>query len=102
MTTSGSGDALLRVQDVDFSYGQLQVLSGISLHVDRGEALALLGTNGAGKSTLLRVIAGLERPTAGSVNLDGRDITGVAAERLAGQGLALIPGGRCVFTDMTV
>src|SRR5438552_10204324 len=98
----GSGDALLRVQGIDFSYGQLQVLFGISLHVDRGEALALLGTNGAGKSTLLRVIAGLETPSGGSVTFGGRDITGVAAERLATQGLALIPGGRSVFTDMTV
>jgi ABC-type branched-subunit amino acid transport system ATPase component len=96
------GDALLRVQDVDFSYGQLQVLFGISLEVRRGEALALLGTNGAGKSTLLRVVAGLERPTAGTVNFDGQDITGVRAERLATEGLALIPGGKAVFTDMTV
>ena len=92
----GSGDALLRVQGIDFSYGQLQVLFGISLHVDRGEALALLGTNGAGKSTLLRVIDGLETPSGGSVTFGGRDITGVAAERLATQ------GGRSVFTDMTV
>src|SRR2546423_1249349 len=95
-------DELLRVRDIDFSYGQLQVLFGISLHVDRGEALALLGTNGAGKSTLLRVIAGLEQPSAGSVTFAGREITGIPASRLATEGLALIPGGRCVFTDMTV
>jgi ABC-type branched-subunit amino acid transport system ATPase component len=72
------------------------------MHVERGEALALLGTNGAGKSTLLRVIAGLEVPSAGSVTFDGRDITGAPAERLASEGLALIPGGRSVFSDMTV
>ena len=93
---------LLRVREVDFSYGQLQVLFGISLEVHRGEALALLGTNGAGKSTLLRVIAGLEQPSGGSVTFRGQDITGVPAERLAGEGLALIPGGRAVFADMTV
>jgi ABC-type branched-subunit amino acid transport system ATPase component len=93
---------MLRVDDVEFSYGQLQVLFGVSLHVDKGEALALLGTNGAGKSTLLRVICGLERPSAGSVTFDGRDITGAPAERLAGEGLALIPGGRAVFADMSV
>ena len=95
-------DPLLQVRDIDFSYGQLQVLFGISLEVHRGEALALLGTNGAGKSTLLRVISGLEKPTAGSVWFGDREITGVPAERLAGDGLVLVPGGRAVFADMTV
>src|SRR5438445_2586136 len=98
----GTGNEMLAVRNIDFSYGQLQVLFDISLHVPRGEALALLGTNGAGKSTLLRVIAGLERPGVGSVHVAGRDITGAPAERLAADGLALIPGGRSVFTDMTV
>jgi ABC-type branched-subunit amino acid transport system ATPase component len=97
-----AGDAVLRVQDVDFSYGHLPVLFGISMDVHRGEALALVGTNGAGKSTLLRVIAGLETPTAGTVTFDDRDITGARAERLAGEGLVLIPGGRAIFTDMTI
>jgi ABC-type branched-subunit amino acid transport system ATPase component len=97
-----SSDVLLSVSDVDFSYGQLQVLFGISLDVRRGEALALLGTNGAGKSTLLRVVAGLERPERGTVAFAGRDITGSAAELLPGQGLVLIPGGHSVFSDMTV
>ena len=95
-------DQLLQVSDITFSYGQLQVLFGISLSVERGEALAVLGTNGAGKSTLLRVIAGLERPDNGSVTFAGKDITGAPAEKLARQGLALIPGGRAVFTDMSV
>jgi ABC-type branched-subunit amino acid transport system ATPase component len=95
-------DVLLRVRNIDFSYGPLQVLFDISLDVRRGEALALLGTNGAGKSTLLRVAAGLEQPSAGSVALAGRDITGARAERLAAEGLLLISGGRSVFTDMTV
>ena len=94
---------LLSVRDIDFSYGQLQVLFGISLEVRRGEALALVGTNGAGKSTLLRVVSGLETPSAGTVTFTGHDITGIRAEQLAGSGgLVLIPGGRAVFTDMTV
>jgi ABC-type branched-subunit amino acid transport system ATPase component len=97
-----AGDEVLRVEDIDFSYGQLQVLFGISMEVHRGEALALVGTNGAGKSTLLRVVAGLDAPTSGSVTFDGRDITGARAEKLAGEGLVMIPGGRAVFTDMTV
>jgi ABC-type branched-subunit amino acid transport system ATPase component len=97
-----SGDCVLDVRNIDFSYGHLQVLFDVSMEVFRGEALALVGTNGAGKSTVLRVVAGLETPTSGSITFGGRDITGVLAERLAGEGLVLIPGGRAVFTDMTV
>lgn len=93
---------LLRAAGISFAYGKLQVLFGITLEVHRGEALALLGTNGAGKSTLLRVIAGLEQPSEGTVTLDGSDITGMPAEKLASHGIVLIPGGRAVFTDMTV
>jgi ABC-type branched-subunit amino acid transport system ATPase component len=95
-------DPILTVEDVSFAYGQLQVLFGISLHVERGEALALLGTNGAGKSTLLRVVSGLEKPASGRVVLDERDIGGVPAEKLVEEGIILIPGGRAVFTDMTI
>src|SRR6202011_2081577 len=74
--TDPAGECVLAVRDIDFSYGDLQVLCGISMDVHRGEALALVGTNGAGKSTLLRVVAGLEKPSAGSVEVDGHDITG--------------------------
>ncbi|HMC39398.1 MAG TPA: ABC transporter ATP-binding protein [Acidimicrobiales bacterium] len=97
-----SSDIVLGAHDIDFSYGRVQVLFDMHLELRRGEALALLGTNGAGKSTLLRVICGLEPPGRGSVFLDGEDITGVAAERLAAKGLVLISGGRTVFPDMTV
>jgi ABC-type branched-subunit amino acid transport system ATPase component len=97
-----STDALLEVHAVDFSYGPLQVLFGVSVSVQRGEALALLGTNGAGKSTLLRVVAGLEKPSSGTVTFGGRDITGAPADKLATEGLALVSGGRSTFTDMTV
>ena len=93
---------LLEVVDVDFSYGTLQVLFGISLTVERWECLALVGTNGAGKSTLLRVVAGLERPAAGAVRLAGQDIGGVAAERLVRRGVVMVPGGRAVFADLSV
>ena len=102
MKKKTASEVVLSVRDIEFSYGALQVLFGISLDVHRGEALALLGTNGAGKSTLLRVICGLEEPSAGSVTFGGRDITSAPAERLAGQGIVLIPGGRAVFADMTV
>lgn len=102
MTSSVVEQTALGVIDIDFSYGQMQVLFGVSLEVRTGEALALLGTNGAGKSTLLRVLAGLEKPSRGSVTYLGSDITGVSAEKLPGRGFLLVVGGRSVFSDMTV
>lgn len=93
---------MLQARDINFSYGNLQVLFGASLEVTPGEALALLGTNGAGKSTLLRVISGLEKADSGQVFLAGEDISNQPAEHLAARGLVLIPGGRAVFPDMTV
>jgi ABC-type branched-subunit amino acid transport system ATPase component len=101
-TTAGSATPILAAQDIEFAYGRLQVLFGVSMQVAKGEALALLGTNGAGKSTLLRVLAGLETPSNGSVTLDGADVTATPAEQLVGRGLVLIPGGRSVFPDMSV
>jgi ABC-type branched-subunit amino acid transport system ATPase component len=94
--------AALAVRDIHFSYGACQVLFGISFEVAPGESLALVGTNGAGKSTLLRAVAGLDPPSSGTVLLDGRDVTGQLAERLAFLGLALIQGGRAVFPDLSV
>ena len=88
----------MRVQDLDFSYGQLQVLFGISLAVYEGEALALLGTNGAGKSTLLKVIAGLEMPTGGMVSYFGCRHHRRAGRTVGGPALLLVVGGRAVFT----
>jgi ABC-type branched-subunit amino acid transport system ATPase component/ABC-type branched-subunit amino acid transport system permease subunit len=100
--TGDSREPVLRADSIEFSYGKLQVLFGISLDVMPGEALALLGTNGAGKSTLLRVLAGLASPSGGAVHLDGQCVTGVPAEKLVGRGVVLISGGRAVFTDMTI
>ena len=94
--------ASLEVDELHFSYGGVQVLFGITLRVEPGERLALVGTNGAGKSTLLRAVAGLDRPSSGRVRLDGVDITGVSAERLVARGLVLVQGGRGVFGDLTV
>lgn len=97
-----SGEPILVISEVQFSYGRIQVLFGPSLEVSKGEALALLGTNGAGKSTLLRTVSGLERPTSGTVRFDGRDVTGVPAHVLASRGLTLVSGGSAVFRDMSV
>jgi ABC-type branched-subunit amino acid transport system ATPase component len=95
-------EPLLAVQGVDFSYGRLQVLFDVNLHVAQGEAVALLGTNGAGKSTLLRVVSGLERPSEGGVVLAGEDVTGVPAEEMVKKGIVLVSGGKAVFPDMTI
>jgi ABC-type branched-subunit amino acid transport system ATPase component len=105
-SSNGTGPATvtptLAARDIEFSYGTVQVLFGTSLHVEPGEALALLGTNGAGKSTLLRVLAGLEKPSSGSVELNGAEVTGAPAEKIVREGLVLILGGRAIFRDMTV
>lgn len=90
------------LHDVDFAYGQLQVLFGVDLQIRAGEILGLLGTNGAGKSTVLRVLSGLAPPQRGTVTFQGADVTGVPAEKLVGQGLAMVPGGKAMFADLTV
>jgi ABC-type branched-subunit amino acid transport system ATPase component len=93
---------VLAAHDIEFSYGNVQVLFGTSFHVDPGEAVALLGTNGAGKSTLLRVLSGLESPSSGSVELQGVDVTRARADAIVRSGLVLILGGRAIFRDMSV
>jgi ABC-type branched-subunit amino acid transport system ATPase component len=102
LTARGVRLPMLACRQIDFSYGQLQVLFGVNFTVDDGEIVALLGTNGAGKSTLLRAISGLGLPSRGSVRLRGLDITYVDAERRVGLGISQIPGGRAVFGPMSV
>jgi ABC-type branched-subunit amino acid transport system ATPase component/predicted MFS family arabinose efflux permease len=93
---------VIQVNSIDFSYGNVQVLFDVGFDVRRGEVLALLGTNGAGKSTILRVIAGVGTPSRGVVRLNGRNITFVSPEQRARLGIQLLPGGRGVFTQLTV
>jgi ABC-type branched-subunit amino acid transport system ATPase component/predicted MFS family arabinose efflux permease len=93
---------VLQVRDVDVSYGNLQVLFGVSFEVRRGEVLALLGTNGAGKSTILRAISGLVLPDRGVIRMNGRTITLVDPQYRASMGLVQVPGGEAVFPSMTV
>lgn len=99
---SPGADRFVELRDVEFSYGPVQVLFGVSFTVAKGEVLGLLGTNGAGKSTVLRVLAGLETPHDGVVTFDGRDVTGVPAEKLTTVGVGLVMGGKAVFPDLTV
>jgi branched-chain amino acid transport system ATP-binding protein len=93
---------LLRIEGLDVRYGRTRALQGVSLRVERGEAVGLIGPNGAGKTTTLKTIAGVLRPTAGTVTLDGRPIAGDGPERLVRRGLALVPEGRQIFTTLTV
>ena len=93
---------LATLRAVDFSYGQLQVLFGVDLEIREGEVLGLLGTNGAGKSTVLRVLSGLAPPQRGQVHFAGHDVSRVPAEDLVRRGLAMVPGGKAMFGDLTV
>lgn len=94
--------AVLSCRDVEVRYGQVQVLFGVDLDVYDNEIVALLGTNGAGKSTLLRAVTGLTPPSAGTIQLDGNDITGTDPAEVAGMGVGFMPGGRAVFPGLTV
>ena len=93
---------VLQVNNVDFSYGPVQVLFDVGFEVRRGETLALLGTNGAGKSTILRVVSGLGMPRRGVVRLNGRTITYTSPQLRSRLGIQQLPGGNGVFPDMTV
>jgi len=93
---------LLSVGRLIAGYGAGPVLHGIDLSVRQGEVVALLGANGAGKSTLMRALAGLHRPVQGGIHLGGTELTGLQAERIVAQGLALVPEGRQVFPELSV
>lgn len=93
---------MLEVHGLTVRYGQLQALTDVSLAAAAGEAVAMIGANGAGKSTLLRTLAGLHRPAAGTIHLDGRDITSMPAHERAAAGLVLVPEGRRLFPSLTL
>jgi len=93
---------VLEIRDLDAAYGDIRVLSGVSLTVGPGEIVALLGPNGAGKSTLLTAIAGLLRPRAGAIRWQGEDLTALRAHLVVERGVALVPEGRRLFGTMTV
>jgi branched-chain amino acid transport system ATP-binding protein len=93
---------MLKTRNLEAGYGSLRVLKGLSLHVGSGEIVAIIGANGAGKSTLLGSIAGLVKPTAGSVSLRGAEVTGQRPERMLAAGCSLVPEGRKLFAPMTV
>ena len=93
---------MLEIAEIVTGYGDMKVLNGVSLHVDSGEAVALVGSNGAGKTTLLRAISGLIPVWSGSIVFDGKELTKLPAHTLAGLGIAHIPQGRGVLSQLTV
>jgi branched-chain amino acid transport system ATP-binding protein len=94
--------ALLDARSLDAGYGDVLVLHDVSLHVGSGEIVAVVGANGAGKTTLLSSLAGLIRPTKGTIRFKGEDLGRVAAQALPGRGFALVPEGGRLFPFMTV
>ncbi len=94
--------AMLEVKDVHTYYGQIAALKGVSLTVEEGEIVALIGANGAGKSTMLRAISGLVRPRQGEIVLAGKRIDGLPPHRVTALGVAHSPEGRRIFPAMTV
>jgi len=93
---------VLDVNELTAGYGKAQALFDISLHVDEGEIVTILGPNGAGKTTLVNSIAGVLRPSGGSVAVDGSDLLTLAPHQISGHGVALVPEGRRIFPRMTV
>lgn len=94
--------ALLELTDVQASYGAIKALHGVSISVEEGSIVAVLGANGAGKSTTLKAISGAVRPTAGTIVFDGKQLNGLTPNQIVKLGIAQVPEGRKIFKDLTV
>ena len=101
-TTAQEGEAFLQCRGINAGYDKVQILFDVDIDIARGEIVALLGTNGAGKSTLLKTVSGLLRPTAGTIRLDGVDITAADPGTIAKAGVVQVPGGKAVFPTLTI
>jgi len=93
---------MLEVKDIHTYYGNIHALKGISLTVEQGEIVTLIGSNGAGKTTTLRSICGLQKPRTGSIQLNGEDINLYKAHQIVSKGVAMVPEGRGIFARLTV
>jgi len=102
MSAPANGAAVLEVDNVSTMRGRVQILWDVSLHVARGETVAIVGPNGAGKTTLVGSITGLFPPKSGRVRFGGTDVTGAPPEKLAARGVALVPERRGIFAPLTV
>ena len=93
---------LLKVTEIETYYEKIQALKGVSLEVEQGQIVTILGANGAGKTTTMKSIAGLLKPKKGKIEFLGEDITGLRPDQLLKKGLALVPEGRAILSSMTV
>lgn len=93
---------MLDVKDINAAYGQVKVLNGVSLNVDAGEILCVMGRNGAGKTTLLKTVMGIVRATSGSITLDDQELTKLENHQIPKMGIGYIPQGRRLFPELTV
>ena len=93
---------ILEIRNISVSYGAIRVLTDVSLEVEAGETVSIIGANGAGKSTLLRTISGLLRPDSGGIFLEDREITGLPPHQIAAMGVSHVPEGRGIFQNLTV
>ncbi len=93
---------MLRIDGINVFYGAIQALSNVSLEVNEGEVVAIIGSNGAGKSTLLKTVSSLIRPRTGSITFEGRDLVAISPDRVVRLGISQSPEGRRIFTNMTV
>ncbi|HJO75476.1 MAG TPA: ATP-binding cassette domain-containing protein, partial [Rhodospirillales bacterium] len=93
---------MLHIEGIEAGYGKVQILNGVSLKVDRGQIVALLGGNGTGKSTLLKAISGLIEPWSGSITFDGERIDGLASNQIVRRGLVQVTQGKEAYSAMTV
>ncbi|MBR0382902.1 MAG: ABC transporter ATP-binding protein [Eubacterium sp.] len=94
--------AMLEIKDLEVYYGMIQAIKGISFEVNQGEVIALIGANGAGKTTTLQTITGMLQAKAGSIIFEGKDITRVPGHKIVAMGMAHVPEGRRVFSNLTV
>ncbi len=93
---------MLTLENVSVNYGAIEALTGISMHVEAGEVVTLIGANGAGKTTTLRTITGLLQPREGKITFEGEDISGRATHKLVAKGISMSPEGRGVFANLSV
>jgi len=93
---------MLALENVSVNYGAIEALTGLSMHVEKGEVVTLIGANGAGKTTTLRTITGLLEPRDGRISFEGKDISGCATHKLVSRGISMSPEGRGVFSNLSV